>query len=84
MSQRLREGVQWLGRVEIMEPSRITRWLLKETPSGSRPRGRPRSRWMDQVEEDLMNWGITNWKKKVSIPVEWIKVLREARALHGL
>jgi hypothetical protein len=36
-----------------MEKTRTTRKITEWTPYKTRPFGRPRLRWMDQVEEDL-------------------------------
>jgi hypothetical protein len=36
-----------------MENTRTTRKITEWTPYNTRPVGRPRLRWMDQVEEDL-------------------------------
>ena len=48
-SQRLK----WAAHVMRMENTRTTRKITERTPYKTRPVGRPRLRWMDQVEEDL-------------------------------
>ena len=48
-SQRLR----WADHVMRMENTRTARKITEWTPYKTRPVGRPRLRWMDQVEEDL-------------------------------
>jgi NADH:ubiquinone oxidoreductase subunit E len=48
-SQRLR----WVAHVIRMENTRTTRKITEWTPYKTRPVGRPRLRWMDQVEGDL-------------------------------
>jgi len=48
-SQRLR----WAAHVMRMENIRTTRKITEWTPYKTRPPGRPRLRWMDQVEEDV-------------------------------
>ena len=40
---------------------------MKET----RPRGRPRQRWKDNIEEDIKEIGVTNWREKIRIREEW-------------
>ena len=48
-SQRLR----WAAHIMGMENARTTRKITEWTPYKTRPAGRLRLRWMDQVEEDL-------------------------------
>jgi hypothetical protein len=47
-SQRLR----WAAHVMGMEKTRTTRKITEWTPYKTRPVGRLRLRWMDQMEED--------------------------------
>ena len=48
-SQRLR----WAADIMRMENTRTARKITEWTLYKTRPAGRPRLRWMDQVEEDL-------------------------------
>ena len=48
-SQRLR----WPAHVIRMDTTRTVKKLTEWEPCSSRPVGRPRLRWLDQVEEDL-------------------------------
>ena len=41
------------AHVMRMENTRSTRKITEWTPYKTRPAGRPRLRWMDQVDEDL-------------------------------
>lgn len=54
-SRRLR----WMGHVLRKEEESQLKKVIEETPEGSRPRGRPRLRWFDQVEKDVRKMGIT-------------------------
>jgi hypothetical protein len=44
----------------------------------TRPRGRPRNRWQDEVSEDRRIFG-GEWQGKVYDREEWKKLLRMAR-----
>jgi hypothetical protein len=44
----------------------------------TRPRGRPRNRWQDEMREDGRIVG-EEWKEKVYSREEWKKLLRMAR-----
>ena len=41
-------------------PKRISEWK----PIGTRTRGRPRKRWIVDVEEDIQIMGVRRWRKK--------------------
>jgi hypothetical protein len=60
-SQRLR----WAAHVMRMENTRTTRKITECTPYKTRPVGRPRLRWMDQVEEDIKRMKIIGRRAKV-------------------
>jgi hypothetical protein len=49
MSQRIR----WLGHVERMEDNAMPKRMLKGRLYSKRRKGRPRMRWLDDVESDL-------------------------------
>jgi hypothetical protein len=48
----------------------------------TRPRGRPRNRWHDEVSEDRRIVGREEWQGKVYDRKEWKKVLRP-RSAHA-
>jgi hypothetical protein len=50
----------------------------------TRPRGRPRNRWQDEVREDGRIVGGEEWQEKVCNREEWKKLLRMARNLRIL
>jgi hypothetical protein len=49
-----------------------------------RPRGRPRLRWEDGVEEDVAKLGCKNWKIVTLNREGWKKLLKEVEAHPGL
>jgi hypothetical protein len=46
--------------------------------------GRPRKRWLDDIEEDLRLMEVKRWRKKATKREVWAKFVWEAKALHGL
>jgi hypothetical protein len=44
-----------------MDTTRIVEKVTEWEPHLSRPVGRPRLRWLDQVEEDLKKIKVRNW-----------------------
>jgi hypothetical protein len=49
-----------------------------------RPIGRPKTRWEDDVLEDIKSLNIGNWKKVAQNRDSWKKVVEQARALYRL
>jgi hypothetical protein len=47
------QRIKWLGNIQRMGRARPTRKLLDWKPVGTRPVGRPRQRWQEDVMEDL-------------------------------
>lgn len=45
-------------------------------PTGQRSREKPRLRYMDDVDEDLVNIGVRGWKRRALDRAEWSKVLK--------
>ena len=49
-----------------------------------RPIGRPKTRWENDVLEDIRNMNARNWKKIVQIRDRWKKAVEQARNLYRL
>ena len=47
------QRIKRLGHIQRMDKARPTRKLLDWKPVGTRPVGRPRQRWQEDVMEDL-------------------------------
>jgi hypothetical protein len=58
--------------------------MLYGRPGGRRKKGRPRLRWLDDVEEDLRERGVRRWRTKSVDRNEWQRVLEETYVLLGL
>jgi hypothetical protein len=54
-----------------MLETRSVKKVFLGKPDGRRRRGRPRKRWLGDLEEDLRKLGVKGWRRK-------------AEALHGL
>lgn len=76
--------LRWLGHVERMPESSVVKKVYKGKPGGRRLQGRPRKRWLDDVEEDLRRMGVRRWRTKAENREEWARIVREAKALQGL
>jgi hypothetical protein len=54
------QGIKWLGHFQRMDQTRKTSKLLDWKPMGTRPVGRPRQRWQEDVMKDLKKLKIKN------------------------
>ena len=62
----------------------IVRKIKRWKPMPKRPIGRPKTRWEDDVLEDIKSINISNWKKVAQNRDSWKKVVEQARTLHRL
>jgi len=51
---------------------------------GKRIRGRPRKRWIVDIEEDMQIMGIRRWRKKCKERAEWKRITEKAKIHSGL
>ena len=67
-----------------METTRTVRKLTEWEPCSSRPVGRPRLRWLDQVEDDVKVMKVRNWTEKRKNRRLWNEIVKQAETHHGL
>jgi hypothetical protein len=79
-SQRLR----CLAHVIGMDTTRTVKKLTEREPRSLRPVGRPRLRWLDQVEEDLKKMKVRNWREKCKDRRLWNEIVKQAKTHPGL
>jgi hypothetical protein len=66
-----RKRMAWLGHVMRMEGERIPKTVREWKPMGRRNRGRPRKRWVEDIEKDIKIRGIRGWRKLCKERAEW-------------
>ena len=76
--------LRWAGHVIRQGDDDLSRRVLLSESGGKRPRGRPRLRWEEGVEEDVARLGCRNWKVVALNREGWRKLLKEAEAHPGL
>jgi GTP1/Obg family GTP-binding protein len=79
-SQRIRR----LGHVERIEDNAMLKRMLKGRLYSKRRKGRPRMRWLDNVESDLKKMEVKGWKEKMRDREQWRLVVEEAKVHPGL
>jgi hypothetical protein len=66
-----------------MENNTMPKRILKGRIYFKRSKGRPRMRWLDDVERDLKK-KVRGWKEKMRNREQWRLVVEEAKAHPGL
>jgi hypothetical protein len=67
-----------------MDTTRTVEKVTEWGPRSSRPVGRPRLRWLDQVEEDLKKMKLRNWREKCKDRRSWNEIVKQAKIHQGL
>jgi hypothetical protein len=55
--------IAWLGHVMRMDEKRTPVRVLEWKPIDRRIRGRPKKRWIEDIEEDIQRMGIRGWRR---------------------
>jgi hypothetical protein len=63
--------IKYLVHVQRMDQARPTGKRLDWRPVGTRPIGRPRQRWQEDVMEDLKKLKVKNWKEAAKDRRTW-------------
>jgi len=73
------QRIKWLGHIQRMDQARQTRKLLDWKPMGTRPVGRSRQRWQEDVMEDLKKLKVKNWKEAAKDRRTWRDLAEKAK-----
>jgi hypothetical protein len=76
--------ISWLGHVMRMDDKRAPKRILQWKPIGTRIRGRPRKRWIADIEEDMQIMGIKRWRYQCKERAEWKRITEKAKTHSGL
>ena len=78
------QRIKWLGHIQRMDQARPTRKLQEWKPMGTRPVGKPRQRWQEDVMEDLKNLKVKNWTEAAKNRRTWRDLAEKAKTHKGL
>ena len=74
-----KKRLEWIGHVVRMDQGSRVKKMFESKPKGSRRRGKPRFRWLVDVEKDLREMKFKKWRQKAVDREEWSSV----RLLEG-
>ncbi|KAJ8918195.1 hypothetical protein NQ315_014061 [Exocentrus adspersus] len=77
------QRLRWVGHIERMTNVRIPKLLMEKTIEGKRRRGRPKARWKAEIEKDLQQLQIREWKEKAKGRTKWRRIVHKAMGLLG-
>jgi len=71
--------LEWLGNVSRMDETRCVKKIFEGKLEERRGRGRPKLRWINDVENDLRKLGVKRWRTKALNEEEWASITRESQ-----
>jgi hypothetical protein len=70
--------------VNTMDEKRTPKRILDWNPIRRRIRGRPRKRWIEDIEDDIQIMGIREWRKLCKEREEWKRITEKAKTHSGV
>jgi hypothetical protein len=78
--EKMQKVFRYLKFLDLNLAKRVLEWK----PTGRRIRGRPRTRWVEDIEEDIQTLGIRGWRKLSKERTEWRRITETAKTHSGL
>jgi len=74
---------EWNGHVVRIDQGRAVKKIFESKLEGSRRRGRPRMRWLEDVEKVLGEIKVKRWRWKAVDREEWASAIKGVKAVRG-
>jgi hypothetical protein len=71
--------LEWLENIVRMNEIRTVKKIFEKKLGRRRGRGRPRLRWIYDVEDDLRNMGLKRWRIKALNIAERASIIKELK-----
>jgi hypothetical protein len=76
--------IAWIGHVMRMDDKRAPKIVLEWKPIATRIRGRPRKKWIVDIEEDMQIMEIRRWRMQCKERAEWKTITENPKTHSGL
>jgi len=73
------QRLAWFGHVHRMPDNSMVKKVYEWSPTLTRPLGRPKNRWEDDVKSNITRMKITNWKDCIRSRTKWKKLTEKAK-----
>jgi hypothetical protein len=77
------QRLSWFGHINRMPEGKV-RKICKWKPSTSRPVGRPKPCWEDDVRNDLRKMKLIKWAEQVQDRLKWKDIVEKVKTLPEL
>jgi hypothetical protein len=78
------QRLSWFGHINRMSEASIVKKIYKWKPFTRGPVGRSKSRWEDDVRNDLKNMKLVKWTEQVQDRLKWKDIVEKAKTLPEL
>jgi len=78
------QRLSWFGHINRLPETSIVERIHKWKPFTGRPAGRPKSRWEDDVRNDLKKMKPVKWAEQVQDRLKWNDIVEKAKTLTEL
>jgi hypothetical protein len=75
------QRLSWYGHINRIPETSIVKRIHKWKPFTGRPAGRPKSRWEDDVRNNLKKMKLTEWAEQVQDRLKWKDIVEKAKTL---
>ena len=76
--------LSWFGHINRLPETSTVKKIYKWKPFTGRPVGRPKSRWEDDVRNELKKMKLIKWTEQVQDRLKWKGIVEKAKTLPEL
>jgi hypothetical protein len=78
------QRLSWFGHINRVPETSVVKKIYKWKPVTGRPVGRSKSRWEDEVRNDLKKMKIIKWTGQVQDRIKWKGTVENAQTVPEL